>query len=252
MNDKEIKAKMTASWDHGAQEYDTFVSHGIKMKEEKELWIKEFSAVLPTKPLKVLDVGCGTGAMGLLLSEMGHDVSGVDLSEGMMEVGRKKAAVQNLSMTFTNEDAEDVPFEDETFDVVVNRHLLWTLPHPDKALASWRRVLKPDGHLLVIDGVWDNGSTISRVRRSLSMSIAMRVDKNPHGSHGYQEDVKQYLPNRGGMPKEKVVDSFMAAGFDVLDIRMLTDIAKCQKMQLPWYQKIAPKDVYYMAVGRKR
>lgn len=76
-------------------------------------------------------------------------------------------------MTFTNSDAEDVPFADETLDVIVNRPPLCTLPGPDKTLASWSRVRKQKGNLLVIDSA---GMMIllSRSRRNISISTAMR------------------------------------------------------------------------------
>lgn len=111
--------------------------------------------------------------MELLLARMEHNIIGVDLSKGMMDVGRRKADEQNLSMTFTNSDAEDVPFADETLDVIVNRPPLWTLPGPDKTLASWSRVRKQKGNLLVIDSA---GMMIplSRSRRNISISTAMR------------------------------------------------------------------------------
>lgn len=63
----------------------------MKTDGEREFWKEVFSVRLPDSPLDVLDVGCGTGAMGLILSEMGRRVKGINLSENMRSIGREKA-----------------------------------------------------------------------------------------------------------------------------------------------------------------
>ena len=61
-----------------------------------------------------------------------------------------------ITIDFQWQDAEKLPFKDNTFDVVVSRNLLWTRPNPGKALREWRRVMKPAGALVVSDGMWMN------------------------------------------------------------------------------------------------
>ena len=68
------------------------------------------------KNLKILDVGCGTGRHTIELTKRGYDVTGIDLSESQLERARKKAAQQHLEIDFQQQDARDLPFEDE-FDV---------------------------------------------------------------------------------------------------------------------------------------
>jgi len=68
------------------------------------------------KNLKILDVGCGTGRHAIELTKRGYDVTGIDLSESQLESARKKAAQQHLEIDFQQQDARDLPFEDE-FDV---------------------------------------------------------------------------------------------------------------------------------------
>ncbi len=108
------------------------------------------------KPLKILDVGCGTGFFSILLAAEGHDVTGVDLTPGMIE-GAKKLAAEELaaetsgSCRFRVMDAEKLKFESETFDVVISRNLTWTLPNAGRAYREWCRVLKQDGILLNFD-----------------------------------------------------------------------------------------------------
>lgn len=252
MNDSSIKSEIANSWNSEADYYDSHVSHGIQTEEEKELWIRAFETALPSgkSDLNILDVGCGTGAMGLLLSGMGHNVTGLDLSEGMMSIGRKKAEGSGLSMIFLSGDAENPPFGDNTFDCVINRHLLWTLPNPEVALDNWCRVIKTGGKVLVIDGLWDDGTLGTKVRRTFSQTIAKIVEKHPHGSL-YSDVLNLSLPNRGGVPEEKARDYFSRAGLADISIQNLINIRENQKKRLKWYQKLNNSWSYYLISGVK-
>ena len=250
MNDIEIKSGITKKWDSGAEQYDLHISHGVQTDTEKQLWTDAFRAVLPEGPLRILDVGCGTGAMGLILSEMGHDVTGLDLSEKMMDVGRRKNEARHLSMVFMNGDAENPPFDDDSFAVVVNRHLLWTLPHPDAALASWKRVVRPNGKVIVIDGVWDNGKTGTKLRKNVSIALGKILDPLPTPS-GYEADVSSALPNLGGVPEETAKKYFFDAGFSAVFFEDLIHIREHQRKYLKWYQKISHHWSYYLISGTK-
>lgn len=251
MDDNALKSHIAQTWSAEAGYYDTHVSHGIQTDDEKKLWIETFSVHLPGDALHILDVGCGTGAMGLILAEMGHTVSGIDLSEGMMAIGRKKAEERNLPMKFLAGDAERPPFEPETFDVVINRHLLWTLPHPDAALAGWHRVLKPRGVVMVIDGVWDDGSFGAKIRRRVSSGIARIVETHPHGEKGYSDEVRAALPNRGGAPEGIARRHLADAGFQHIMVQDLACIRENQRERLKWYQKINPRGSYYLISGTR-
>ncbi|MDD1723781.1 MAG: class I SAM-dependent methyltransferase, partial [Methanospirillum sp.] len=170
MHDTRIKGEISGVWDTYADTYDSFVSHGIQTEEEKKLWINVFLKNLPRDKeiLTVLDVGCGTGAIGLILAEMGHNVTGLDLSEKMMEEGRQKAVIRRCTMRFLPGDVEDPPFPDNEFDVVISRHLLWTLPHPVKALTAWKRIIRPGGRVMVIAGIWNDGTLKTRILKRSS------------------------------------------------------------------------------------
>ena len=129
----------------------------------------------------ILDVGTGTGAMALVLAEMGHDVSGIDLSDGMLNKAKEKAKQANLPVEFKIGDAEKLSFPDDTFDVVINRHLLWTLPHPEKAIKEWNRVLKPGGQVVILDGNFKNYNLYRKLwRYCISVPLILITErKNP-------------------------------------------------------------------------
>ncbi|WP_419662783.1 methyltransferase, type 11 [Desulfosarcina variabilis str. Montpellier] len=103
-----------------------------------------------------LDIGTGTGQFAVYLARAGFSVTGIDISPAMVIRARQYAAEQQCAIDFQTGDAEALAFDDHQFDVVVSRNCLWTLPHPDRALSEWRRVLKPGGHLMVCDGLWKN------------------------------------------------------------------------------------------------
>ena len=70
--------------------------------------------------------------------------------------GKEHAGLYKLRIDFQCQDAEELPYKDDAFDVIVSRNLLWTLPDPEKALREWRRILKPAGALILSDGMWMN------------------------------------------------------------------------------------------------
>lgn len=144
-------------WNSGANGYNKGVQRLLHSHKENSGWKSVFSEYLNEKPLKVLDVGTGPGSMSILLAEMGHFVSAVDLSEQMLHCARENAKECNVTVDFKVGDAENLPFEDNSFDAVVNRWVLWTVPNPKAALSEWTRVLKPGGRLLIFDGNWYSG-----------------------------------------------------------------------------------------------
>lgn len=70
------------------------------------------------KKLKIIDIGCGTGRHTIELTKRGYDVTGIDLSESMLEKAREKAKLNNLEINFFRHDARDLPFKSQ-FDVAI-------------------------------------------------------------------------------------------------------------------------------------
>lgn len=105
-----------------------------------------------TVPRTVLDVGCGTGELErqLLESYVPQQVVGVDISEKMLEVARKKLSA-NPQMSFIEADAMSLPFENHRFDCVVSSSTFHYFPTPCAVVAEMRRVLKPNGRLIILD-----------------------------------------------------------------------------------------------------
>lgn len=114
-------------------------------------WLLEIQKYLPQRKLKILDVGCGSGFFTILLGKQGHEVLGTDLTPDMIEKSRELAKEEGVDCKFEIMDAENLDFQDETFDVVISRNLTWTLPDAGHAYEEWCRVLKKGGILLNFD-----------------------------------------------------------------------------------------------------
>lgn len=180
----QIKEMVAHKWDLASETFDTHAGHGIQSQKEKDAWKRAFQDVFPKKDLKILDVGCGTGELSLLFAEMGYKVTGIDISRQMLKTAKTKAEARGADITFGEGDAENPPFDISSFDIVFSRHLLWTLPNPKKAVENWKRVLRKNGKVVIIDGVWDSGTLESRVRRDAGALLTLLLErKDPRKGH---------------------------------------------------------------------
>lgn len=251
LQEKEAKVEIAAKWDESSESYDSHHGHGIKTEEERKAWIKALSTALPPIGSKVLDVGCGTGEMSLLLAEMGYIVTGIDLSEKMVQKARSKAKVSKLKVRFEPGDAEKLSFEDSSFDVVINRHVLWTLSRPKGALQEWKRVLKNEGKLIVIDSLWMDVSLENKLRRLIGdLSILILERQNPRRGW-YSKETESTLPHPRGMDAQKARTYLEEAGFKGIDLAYLDNIRDLQRKHMPFSQKVTHNASYYMICGQK-
>jgi ubiquinone/menaquinone biosynthesis C-methylase UbiE len=141
-------------WDRRAATFDTETGHGLVSDEQRRAWLELLSRLVGEPPRRVLDVGCGTGFVALRLAELGHTVTGVDLSPRMIGQARRKAESEGLTADFHVADAASLDLPAATFDLVVARHVIWNLPDPVQAVGDWLRVLRQGGRLALVEGKW--------------------------------------------------------------------------------------------------
>lgn len=151
-----VKELVQQHWNGRAATFDGESQHGIHNTEQHERWLSILREWTGNTPLQVLDVGCGTGVISLLLGELGHNVTGVDFAPRMLQQARTKATQTDQSIEFYRGDAESLAITDNAFDLVTARHLVWTLPNPEMAISEWKRVVEPGGRILLIEGYWDH------------------------------------------------------------------------------------------------
>lgn len=147
----ERKERIVSYWEKRSQD---FLEHKRAELHSSmaERWLYEIKKQLPRdRTLRILDVGCGAGFFSVLLAKEGYQVTGVDLTPDMVENARILASEEKTACEFLVMDAENLRFEDESFDVVISRNLTWTLPDVKRAYREWVRVLKKGGTLLNFD-----------------------------------------------------------------------------------------------------
>jgi SAM-dependent methyltransferase len=153
-------------WDDQAPTFDEDADHGRRDPEVRRAWRELLAPRLPAGRPRVLDAGCGTGSLAVLLADSGADVVGVDSSPRMIDAARAKAAAEGVDVVLAVGDAADPPVPGP-FDVVLCRHVLWALPDPDAAVARWTGLLARDGRLVLVEGRWGTGAGLpaDEVRR---------------------------------------------------------------------------------------
>ena len=126
------------------------ISFGTDIK-----WRKKVLAIIKSKnPTSVLDIATGTGDLAILMSESGASkIVGLDISAGMLEVGRKKITEKKLSnkIEMILGDSEKMPFEDNSFDAITVAFGVRNFETLEKGLAEILRVLKPNGIFVILE-----------------------------------------------------------------------------------------------------
>ena len=153
-------------WDAEAADFDDEPDHGLTTPEVRQAWVALLDAYLPASRSPVVDLGCGTGSLSILLAQRGHPVLGVDVSPKMITLARRKARAEGLNIDFVIGDVQTAATPTDALGAVVSRHLLWAVPDPQAVIARWSAGLDGDGTYLAIEGVWDEAGIAPEVVRS--------------------------------------------------------------------------------------
>ena len=147
------KEQVTQMFDTISENYDGLnrvISFGIDIK-----WRKRVVAILKKKkPEILLDIATGTGDLAINLVQTGaRKIVGLDISPGMLEVGKKKVLEKHMEKTIEmiEGDSENLPFEDNTFDAVTVAFGVRNFETLEKGLSEIHRVLKPTGTFVVLE-----------------------------------------------------------------------------------------------------
>jgi ubiquinone/menaquinone biosynthesis C-methylase UbiE len=170
--DNEINTAIKHHWDNRAAKFDEDPCHGLHSAAQRDAWIEILSRLAGASPLSVLDVGCGTGFLALLFAELGHSVTGIDLAPEMLNVARQKAEQLHVSVHLRLENGASVKDSDDSYDLVIARHVIWVLPDPARGVQEWLRVLRPGGRLALIEGKWGPDESKPRFKDSIKNAFA--------------------------------------------------------------------------------
>jgi SAM-dependent methyltransferase len=115
-----------------------------------------------TTGMRVLDVGCGTGVAAITAARMGAQVKAIDLTPQLLERARENGAVAEVNVEWREGDAEELPFGDLEFDIVLSQFAHIFAPRPEVALKEMLRVLRPGGTIAF--ATWPPESLVGRTQ----------------------------------------------------------------------------------------
>lgn len=134
-----IKARLRSTWMDG--DYGQLARYNAG-------WAEEFVSRLPVDSgTRVLDVACGTGNMSVAAARRGAIVTGVDIATNLLEQARARASAEGLEIRFEEGDAEQLPCDDASFDLVVSMFGAMFAPRPEKTAAELIRVCRSGGRV---------------------------------------------------------------------------------------------------------
>ena len=134
----------------------------------------------------------------------------------MLKRAAENSAALYHSMEFVQGDAENLPFEDDSFDAVVNRYVLWSLPDPKRALAEWRRVLKTEGRVIIVDGTWygpRHKPLSKKLWKRLSVPLIMLTERRVPHYQNLNGDFRESLWSSNVQRPDADVDMLMNLEF---------------------------------------
>ena len=147
------KEQVTQMFDTISGNYDSLnrvISFGIDVKWRK----KVLQMVTDKNPESILDIATGTGDLAILMAQTNaQKIVGLDISNGMLDVGRKKIASKNLSgrIEMMLADSENLPFGNSTFDAITVAFGIRNFETLEKGLSEILRVLKPGGIFVILE-----------------------------------------------------------------------------------------------------
>jgi demethylmenaquinone methyltransferase/2-methoxy-6-polyprenyl-1,4-benzoquinol methylase len=147
------KQQVAEMFDNISERYD-LLNHLLSLSIDKGWRRKVVRMASEGKPKLILDVATGTADLAIALEKAHPEkITGIDISAGMLSVGRNKIAKKKLSSLITLEqaDSEDLPFADDTFDAITVAFGVRNFENLKKGLSEMLRVLKPGGRLLVLE-----------------------------------------------------------------------------------------------------
>lgn len=221
MSNYTLRDEIRDYWSARASTFDQQVGHEIFSEAERQAWRELFLRHLgPGEGRRALDIASGTGVISHLLDGLGFQVTGLDWSEAMLSRARAKADARGARIRFIMGDAERTLEEPESYDVIVTRHLVWTLVDPQAAFQEWHSLLRPGGKVLIIDGDFVSDNFLRRMIRMIGR-LTGRGSPTTGASDAMRETHERILRQvffSKGARADVVVDLLRREGFDEIAV----------------------------------
>ena len=192
------------------------IDKGWRRKAVKEIADKD-------SPVKVLDVACGTGDFTIEIAKKvsaGSEVIGVDISEGMMEIGKEKMLKAGVTAEMTVADCEALPYDQNTFDRIAVGFGVRNFEHLDLGIREMCRVLKPDGKLVILELSLPSNRLVRGCYMLYFQKILPIVGGFLSGDRGAYEYLRTSVLR---FPEpDKFIEMLKSAGFEQVEHKPLT------------------------------
>ena len=210
-------------FDNIAPTYDT-LNHRLSWDIDKGWRKKAIRQLKPYQPQAILDIATGTGDFAIMAAQMlkPQRLTGADISEGMMEIGRQKVAAKGLSdvITFDKEDCTHLSYPDASYDAVTAAFGIRNFADLDKGLSEMYRVLRPGGHLSIVELTTPVSFPMKQLFHIYShtvLPIYGRLISKDSSAYSYLTKTIEAFPQG-----ERMVDILKKAGFADAQFRRLT------------------------------
>ena len=210
-------------FDHIAPTYDK-LNHRLSWDIDKGWRRKAIRQLQPYAPKTLLDIATGTGDFAILAARMlrPEKLVGADISEGMMEIGRRKVKAQGLDgiISFEKEDCLKLTYADETFDAVTAAFGIRNFADLDSGLREMQRVLKKGGHLSIVELTTPVAFPMKQLFRIYSHTVLPvygRLISKDASAYDYLTKTIEAFPQG-----ERMVDILKKAGFAEATFQRLT------------------------------
>jgi len=176
-----LKTRLKATWMSG--DYGHFATY-------LEPGALEFLSRIPIEPgARILDVACGAGQTAIPMSRAGAKVTGVDIATNLIEQARARAQAENLDARFDEGDAELLPYEDGSFDIVISLIGAMFAPRPELVAAELKRVCRPGGKIIM--GNWTPTGFVGQMFKIHGKHVPPPAVMAPPVKWGDEEIVRQ-------------------------------------------------------------
>ena len=210
-------------FDNIAGDYDR-LNHILSLNIDKSWRRKAVKEIADTaEPLNILDEACGTCDFTIEIAKAappGSKVTGIDLSEGMLQIGREKCCKEGITAELQTGDCEAMPYEDETFDRIGVAFGVRNFENLPKGLTEMLRVLKPEGKLVILELSIPINPIIRWCYKLYFLKILPAIGGWVSGNRGAYE----YLPSsvlRFPAP-DKFTEMMKSAGFAAVEHTPMT------------------------------
>lgn len=221
MQPLEEKKNIGQLFDRIAGTYDSF-NHLLSLNIDRRWRRKAVSRL--SKAEKLLDVAVGTADLAIELMKQGKAdfIDGIDLSEGMMKIGREKVERKKLGgkVSFMKASALDMPFDDASYDALTCSYGVRNFSNLDKGLQEFHRVLRPGGQLMILEFSYPENKLVRALYdfffTNIMPLVGKAMSKDPSAYTYFKNSVKGFIWG------EEMAERLRSAGFTNVSFKPMT------------------------------